>query len=70
MDDERLSFTLDGWGEYMAWQSEDKRTLKKINVLIKDILRHPFEGVWHPELLRGDLAGCWSRTVDDKNRLV
>ena len=67
---DKLSFTIDGWNEYIAWQAEDKKTLKKINALIKDAVRHPFEGIGHPEPLRGDLSGCWSRTIDDKNRLI
>lgn len=67
---ESLNFTLDGWNEYTAWQNEDKKTLKKINKLILETLRHPFEGTGHPEPLKHDLAGYWSREIDDKNRLV
>ncbi len=67
---EKLCFTNDGWEEYVAWQTEDKKTLKKINNLIKDILRSPFEGIGHPEPLKDNLAGYYSRTIDDKNRLV
>ncbi len=67
---ENLSFTLDGWDEYTAWQTEDKRTLKKINTLIKDIYRHPYEGIGHPEPLKSNLSGYWSRTIDEKNRLI
>jgi toxin YoeB len=65
-----ISFTLDGWDEYIAWQVRDKRALKKINALIKDIIRHPFKGIGHPEPLRGNLSGYWSRTIDEKNRLT
>ena len=70
-DLDKLSFTLDGWDEYTAWQTEDKRTLKKINNnLIADILRNGNEGIGHPEQLRGNLSGYWSRVIDEKNRLV
>ena len=70
IDIDNLSFTLDGWDEYTAWQTEDKRTLKKINELIKDILRNGHEGIGHPEPLKGRLSGFWSRTIDEKNRLT
>ncbi len=69
-DIEKVSFTLDGWDEYTAWQREDKRTLKKINALIQDIARHPYEGIGHPEPLKGNLSGYWSRAIDAKNRLT
>lgn len=58
------------WDDYVSWQQEDKKTLKRVNLLIKDTLRSPFEGVGKPEPLRGDLSGFWSRRIDDKNRLV
>ena len=67
---DKLSFTLDGWDEYTAWQTEDKRTLKKINTLITDILRNGNEGIGHPEPLSGNLSGYWSREIDEKNRLI
>ena len=67
---DNLSFTLDGWEEYTAWQTEDKRTLKKINLLIIDIIRNGYTGIGHPEPLRGDLSGYWSREIDEKNRLT
>ena len=67
---DNLSFTLDGWEEYLAWQTEDKRTLKKINQLIRGILRNGHEGIGHPEQLKGNLTGYWSRTIDEKNRLT
>lgn len=54
----------------MEWRTEDKRTLKKINQLIKDIIRCGNAGIGHPEQLKGDLAGFWSREIDEKNRLV
>jgi len=58
------------WDEYLNWQMQDKKTLKRINTLIKDILRHPDEGIGKPERLKGNLAGFWSRRIDDYNRLV
>ena len=65
-----LSFTLAGWEEYTAWQSEDKRVLRKINILIRDIIRNGNKGIGHPEPLKGDLSGYWSREIDEKNRLI
>ena len=67
---DNLSFTLDGWEEYTAWQSEDKRTIKKINQLIKDIIRNGNTGIGHPEPLKHGLSGYWSREIDEKNRLT
>jgi toxin YoeB len=65
-----LSFKQDAWDDYVYWQSQDKKTLKRINSLLKDIARHPFEGIGKPEPLRGDLSGWWSRRIDDCNRIV
>ncbi|MDR1204614.1 MAG: Txe/YoeB family addiction module toxin [Peptococcaceae bacterium] len=67
---ENVSFTLDGWEEYTAWQTEDKRTIKKINKLIRDIIRNGNDGIGHPEPLKGNLSGYWSREIDEKNRLT
>jgi len=67
---DNLGFTLRGWDEYTEWQTEDKRTLKKINQLIRDIIRNGNEGIGHPEPLKGNLSDYWSREIDDKNRLV
>jgi len=58
------------WDDYLYWQSQDKKTLKRINQLIRDTERDPFNGIGKPEPLRGDLAGFWSRRIDDTNRLV
>ena len=60
----------DAWEEYVAWQMQDKKTLKRINLLLKDVERHPFEGLGKPEPLRGELSGFWSRRIDEKNRLL
>lgn len=66
-----IKFTISAWEQYIAWQGEDKKTLKLINKLIRDIVRgHVFEGLGKPEPLKGDKAGCWSRRIDDHNRLV
>ena len=58
------------WEDYVYWQSNDKKILKKINTLIKDIKRHPFEGLGKPEPLKHELAGCWSRRITSEHRLV
>jgi toxin YoeB len=58
------------WDEYVEWQTEDKKTLKRINLLLKDIERHPFTGIGKPEPLRGDKQGYWSRRIDESNRIV
>ena len=58
------------WDEYLYWQEQDKKTLRKINALIKDIRRTPYEGLGHPEPLKHDLAGYWSREIDRFNRFV
>ncbi len=54
----------------MYWQTQDKKTLKRINELLKDIKRNAYSGVGKPEPLRGSLSGFWSRRIDDKNRIV
>ncbi|WP_417211522.1 Txe/YoeB family addiction module toxin [Acinetobacter venetianus] len=66
----KTNFTPTAWEDYVYWQSQDKKTLKRINILIKECLRTPFEGIGKPEPLLGDLAGFWSRRIDEKNRLV
>lgn len=63
-------FTDNGWKDYEYWQSEDRKTLKRINLLIKDIERNGNEGIGRPEPLIGDLAGFWSRRINEKDRLV
>lgn len=66
----RIIFSKNGWEDYMSWQSEDKKILKKINDLIKDIQRTPYEGMGKPEPLKYDLTGLWSRRIDREHRLV
>ena len=58
------------WGEYVEWQTEDKKTLKRINVILKDIDRHPFTGIGKPEPLKGNKQGYWSRRIDEANRII
>ena len=58
------------WDDYLYWQSQDKKTLKRINQLIRDTERGPFSGIGKPVPLKGDLSGFWSRRIDEENRLV
>jgi len=58
------------WDEYVEWQTEDKRSLKRINALLKDIDRHPFTGIGKPEPLKDNWQGYWSRRIDEVNRIV
>lgn len=64
------AWTDDAWGDYLWWQEHDKKTLRRINMLIRDIERSPFEGLGKPEPLRYELTGTWSRRIDAANRLV
>lgn len=66
----RLLWEDRAWEDYLYWQTQDKKTLKRINVLINEIKRTPFEGIGKPEPLRGMLSGYWSRRIDDVNRIV
>jgi toxin YoeB len=65
-----LRFTDAAWGDYLYWQNQDKRTLKRINQLIENARRSPFDGIGKPEPLKGNLSGFWSRRIDDTHRLV
>lgn len=58
------------WSDYLGWQEQDKKTLRKINKLLTDIQRNPFEGIGKPEPLKENLSGCWSRRIDEANRIV
>ncbi len=66
----KLVFSTKAWEDYLYWQSTDKKILKRINALIKEIQRTPFEGVGKPEPLKHGLAGYWSRRINDEHRLV
>jgi toxin YoeB len=67
---EILSWTKESWADYIYWQGQDRKTLKRINKLIEDTKRSPFKGIGKPEPLKENLSGFWSRRVDDTNRLV
>ena len=67
----RLAWTAEGWEDYLYWQTQDRKTLNRINTLIEDTLRDdPFEGIGKPEALKHALAGAWSRRIDQEHRLV
>lgn len=66
----KINFTEIAWKEYTYWQTQDKKTIKRINQLIQDIDRNYNEGIGKPEPLKGNLSGWWSRRIDDKNRIV
>ena len=65
-----LKFTDEAWASYLYWQTQDKKTLKRINDLILAAQRDPFAGIGKPEPLKHSLSGCWSRRIDESNRLV
>ena len=67
---EVLTWTKEAWTDYVYWQSQDKKTLKRINRLILDCQRNPFDGTGKPEPLKENLSGFWSRRIDESNRLV
>lgn len=66
----KIAFSESAWQDYLYWQMQDKKTLKRVNQLVKDIERDNFEGIGKPEALKGDLSGFWSRRIDDANRLI
>ena len=66
----RIIFSKNAWEEYLSWQNDDRRMLKKINALIKDIQSTPYVGIGKPESLKIDLHGLWSRRIDREHRLV
>ena len=66
----KLTFTTDGWRDYLHWQTADRQILKRVNRLIEDVLRDPYEGIGKPEPLKHALAGAWSRRITDEHRLV
>jgi len=65
-----LTFSPLAWDDCLFWQMQDKKTLRRINQLLKDIRHSPLEGLGKPEALKHNLTGCWSRRIDDANRLV
>lgn len=66
----RITFTPDGWEDYLHWQAQDRKVLERINELIRDMRRHPFEGIGKPEPLKGTLKGMWSRRITQEHRLI
>ncbi|CAN5209831.1 type II toxin-antitoxin system mRNA interferase toxin YoeB [soil metagenome] len=65
-----IKFADEAWTDYLYWQQTDKRVLKRINNLLKDIQRTPFDGIGKPEPLKHQLAGLWSRRIDEEHRLL
>ncbi len=65
-----ISFAKEGWEDYLHWQTEDKKILKKVNALLKEMIRSPFEGTGNPEALKHNLTGFWSRRITDEHRIV
>lgn len=63
-------FTENAWTDYLYWQKTDKKIIKRINLLIKDITRTPYDGIGKPESLKHELSGKWSRRINDEHRLV
>ena len=66
----KIIWNLNAWNDYIYWQWQDRKTLKRINSLLQAIVRSPFEGIGKPEPLKGNFAGSWSRRIDDNNRIV
>lgn len=66
----KLTFSTKAWEDYLYWQQTDKKLLKRINSLIKEIMRSPYEGAGKPEPLKHALAGYWSRRIDNEHRIV
>lgn len=67
---DRVVWTLAAWGDYVYWQTQDRKTLRRVNALIQDTLRSPFSGIGKPEPLKENLSGFWSRRIDETHRLV
>lgn len=65
-----LVFLEEAWEDYLYWQKSDKDCLKRIHALIKDMQRSPFNGLGKPEPLKFDMAGCWSRRINEEHRLI
>ena len=66
----KATWALAAWEDYTYWQGQDKKTLRRINALLKDALRQPFDGIGKPEPLKENLSGFWSRRINDEHRLV
>jgi toxin YoeB len=70
MSSKLIQWDIDAWQDYLYWQKHDKSILKRINLLVKDISRTPFDGIGKPEPLKDNLSGFWSRRIDEEHRLV
>lgn len=66
----RIIFSEEGWEDYVYWQGQDKKTIKRINQLLQDISRNGYDGIGKPEPLKENLSGFWSRRIDGTNRIV
>jgi toxin YoeB len=66
----KIIWDNEAWDDYLYWQGQDKKTLKRINQLVLDISRNGYDGIGKPEALKGNWSGWWSRRIDDKNRLI
>ena len=66
----KIAWSTSAWNDYLYWQQTDKKKLKRINLLIKETLRDPFDGIGNPEQLKYELQGFWSRRIDKEHRLV
>ena len=66
----KLAWEKNGWDDYLYWQSQDRKTLKRINKLIDSVLKTPFQGIGKPEPLKENLSGYWSRRINETDRLV
>lgn len=66
----KIQWDYDAWEDYLYWQTQDKKTLKRINLIVNDISRDPFDGIGKPEPLKGNLVGFWSRRIDETNRII
>lgn len=65
-----LSWTKDAWDDYLYWQTQDRKTLKRINTLLRDMKRNPFDGIGKPEPLKWEYQGAWSRRINSANRII
>jgi len=66
----KIIFSEHAWADYLYWQRSDKKILRRINILIKEIMRAPFQGMGKPEPLKHALSGYWSRRINDEHRIV
>ena len=66
----KITFSEKAWAGYVCWQTQDNKFLKKLNALIDEVARTPYEGTGKPEILKHELAGWWSRRITDEHRLV